>query len=463
MALHLRSNPAPRSGALFVSNPRKRKKVVRKNRRKATVKKLKLVRKRKTTAKKRKVVAKKRKNPIKKRKVVAKKRKNTAKKRKVVAKKRKNPSKKRKVTSRKRKVTSRKRKVVSRKRKNPIKRRKVVSKAKRKNPIRRRKSVAKKRRSIVRKNPASIPLVSKMLKPIEKIVSKIPVIGKTIAPLLENTVLLVGGGAGVIGAMTMVGSIPVLGEHAQKGYGNAYGSFLMGLSLAVVTALVPKSMMKAPTKKALALAFAGAGGAINMAQLAMNNFDLDSTAEQNKSLLGTFAEEDLSVAEEQVAIGDGMFYEIQPLSGISIDSQSDMAGIDYQSSELGDAMSTPHDLSAEEGHMAMQGRQAYLSKFGMPARKIAGEKTFSSQFAGKRGHRWGWLIKSLGYNRFARLASMEARERRSMIAKLKASAIQASQSTFDRESKGGMQGIAMNMSGLAIDNMAGIAMVGAGI
>ena len=459
MALRLKSNPAPMSGALFVSNPRKRKaKSVRKNR---AVKKLRVVRKRKNTAKKK--VA--RKNPAKR--VVRKKavRKNTAKKRLVLRKKaRKNPVRKRKVVARKRKAVKRKnpvrkRRAVSRKRKvarkNPMRKR-IVRKAKRKNPVRKTR--------IIRKNP----MVLGFLKPVEKLVAKVPFIGKTVAPYTQPIAVAMIGGAGVAGAMATVGRLPVVGQYAKYPFGHALGATVMGLGLAVVSAFLP---VKPATKKALALSFAGAGGAINAGQLMMCGFDLDACKEQNLALLGSddadALEEGAVAIDEQMAglaYGDGMYYEIQPLAGVAMD----MAGIDYDNAQYGDANACPADLSPIEGEMAVRGRDAYMAKFGTAPKRMAGQKRHMSIMAGKMGHRWGWLIKSLGWQRFSQLAQLPPAQRKKLVRKLKASAIQASQATFDRELTGGFQGIeysgiAMDMSGLAIDNMAGIAIAGAGI
>jgi len=458
MALRLKSNPAPKSGALFVSNPRKRKPA----RKKRAVAKLRVVRKRKNPARKRKTVA--RKKPATKR-LVLRKRKNPAKKRRVVA-KRKNPVRKRKVVAKRRKNPIRKRRVVS-KRRNPVRKRRIVSR--RKNPIRRRKVVAKRRNParktrIIRKNP----MVLGFLKPVENLVSKVPFVGKKVAPYTQPIVSAMIGGAGVVGGMSLVGKLPVVGQYAKYPFGHAFGASVMGLGLAVLSAFLP---VKPATKKALALSFAGAGGAINAGQLMMCGFDLDACKEQNLQLLGSDdapVSEEMIVAEETMAglaYGDGGYYEVEPLAG---GIAYDMAGIDYDNAQYGDAQACPADLSPVEGEMAVRGRDAFLARFGTAPKRMAGQKRHMSVMAGKQGHRWGWLIKSLGWQRFSQLAKLSPVERKKLIRKLKASAIQASQATFDRELTGGFQGIeysgvAMDMSGLAVDNMAGIAIAGAGI
>lgn len=471
MALRLKRNPAPRSGALYVSNPRKRKKPVR--RKKRTVKKLRVVRKRKNGTKKgqvrktarrafttkRRNIAKKRKTTTTKRKNIAKKRvvrkrKNIAKKR-VVRKNRRNPVRKRKniakkrVVRRKRKNIMRKRKNVMRKRRNGTKKGMVRKTARRAYSKRKNRRNPMKKTRIIRHNPMQLSF----LKPVEKLVKKIPLIGKHVAPYTQPALVAMIGGAGVAGGMNYVGAVP----YSDKVYGNAFGYTLMGLSLAVLSAVLP---VKTATKKALAISFAGAGGALNAAQLMMCGFDLQACAEQNKQLLGAST----ASAEAVAGLGDGMYYEIEPLSGVAVD----MAGIDYETAHYGDASACPHDLSAMESQMAIHGRDAFLGHFGAIPQRMAGEKQYHSAMAGKHGHRWGWLIKSLGYQRFAQLAMLPPMQRKKLIHKLKASAIQASKATFDAELTGGYQGLAysglaMDMSGLAIDNMAGIAITGAGI
>ena len=179
--------------------------------------------------------------------------------------------------------------------------------------------------------------------------------------------------------------------------------------------------------------------------------------------------DEVMIAEQEAVagLGDGGYYEIEPLSGVAYD----MAGIDYDSAQYGDAYSAPPDLSIVVGQMAVRGREAFMNRFSAPPKRMAGEKRASSSMAGKMGHRWGRLIKSLGWYSFSQLAKMPPAQRRKLIRTMKSSAMQASKSTFDRELTGAYQGISysgieyntMDMSGLAIDNMAGIAIVGAGI
>ena len=509
MALRLKSNPAPLNGALYVSNPRRRKKASSSRRQKALAKLKSMVAPKRRKKTRRKARRKTRRNGLalsglvvksnpKKKRVVRKKKKAVSKKKRVVRKKRKSSTRKRRTSAVKKRAVRknkrrvvRKRKVSSRKRRrNPIRkrrlsarkngtkkgmRRKTARKAymkKRKAPAKRRgtkkgmrrktarRAYMKKRKNrrnpkrkvrIVRKNPLALTF----LQPLERLVSKIPVVGKNLAPYTQPAVVAMAGGVSVVAGMKYVSSIPFVGEYAKYPFGNAFGYTVMGVGLAALSQVLP---LAPATKKALGMACAVAGGALNAAQLMKSGFDLDAVKQENLEMLG----ESVGFGGEAVAgLGDGMYYEIQPLSGVA----HDMAGLDYDTAQLGDACTCPSDLAPVEGKAAVLGRDGYMKTFGQPPKKMAGKKTYQSIMANRLGHRWGWLIKSLGYQRFKQLAQLPPKQRKMLIAKLKASAIQASQSTFDSELTGAMSGLdySVDMSGLAVDSLSGLAIAGAGI
>ena len=473
MALRLKKNPAPVNRAVFVSNPRKRKKstakkTVRKarstkkrsNPKKTTSKRRKTTAKKKRTTTKKRSTMKKRKNPARKRRTTAKRR-TTVKRRKTTAKKRRNPVRKPRTTA-KRRTTVKRRKTTAKKRRNPVRKRRTTAK--------RRKNPSRKKTRIIRNNPMSFTF----LKPVEKMISKVPVIGKKVAPYTQPIVIGMIGGAGVMGGMMGIGKIPYIGDYAKYALGHAFGYSVMGLGLALLSAMLP---VKPATKKALAISFAAAGGVINASQLVANGFDLGSVKDSNLELLGDDSDSDPALStSDDPALGDGGYWEVQPISGVAIQGMGGLAmslgGADFSGSKLGDAASCPSDLSTAEGQAALEGRDSYLGRFGCPPHQISGVMSYQSALAGSEGHRWGWLIKLLGYERFAKLAAMPAAKRRELIAKLKAEAIASSRAEFDFQSKGmgglamkGMRGLAMkNMRGLAMQsNLNGIAISGRGI
>jgi hypothetical protein len=70
------------------------------------------------------------------------------------------------------------------------------------------------------------------------------------------------------------------------------------------------------------------------------------------------------------------------------------------------------------------------------------------------------MIKMIGFDRFQKLAMLPPVKRVQLIAKMKQSAIQSAQQTFDKAED---SGYALDMSGLSIDAMSGLAVVGTAI
>ena len=117
--------------------------------------------------------------------------------------------------------------------------------------------------------------------------------------------------------------------------------------------------------------------------------------------------------------GDGMAYEIGPLTQDEF-SQS------YSGASLADAYFSGADMDVEEGQAMVEGPSSYQRKFGRAPKRIAlhgGQRKGASHLAGRRGHRWGWLIKMLGSKNAQRIATMPPARRVVMIRKLRENAI----------------------------------------
>ena len=129
------------------------------------------------------------------------------------------------------------------------------------------------------------------------------------------------------------------------------------------------------------------------------------------------------IALENYGFGDGMAYQVSPLAmpdfseGIS----------EYSGASLADAITSGADLSVDEGNAAVLGKQAYLRRFGQPTVRMysMGAPKGRSHLAGRPGHRWGWLIKMIGFERFQSLATLPPQKRLAVIKKMRASAIEA--------------------------------------
>ena len=120
-------------------------------------------------------------------------------------------------------------------------------------------------------------------------------------------------------------------------------------------------------------------------------------------------------------------------------------------------------MTAYEIRAAQNGDQAYSQSFETPALRAANTDIYS-RHAGKHGHRWGWLIKVLGFDRFAALAMLPKRKRKELIAKIKRASIRSAKQAYDAYQAQNHAGLElMDMSGLAIDSMSGLAVVGSAV
>jgi len=115
------------------------------------------------------------------------------------------------------------------------------------------------------------------------------------------------------------------------------------------------------------------------------------------------------------AYGDGMAYETAPLTA------------DYSQASLGDAAHCGADFSAIEGQAMVNGRGHYLHRYGAPPHRMQHNPKGASHLAGRDGHRWGWLVKMVGWEKAQKIASMSPESRIKVLHKLRAAALQAFQ------------------------------------
>ena len=420
--MRVRSNPAPLSGGLFLSNPKKR--VARKARRSAA-KKTRRTNARKTTMKKttsRMSVAK--------RKAAAKKaaatRRRNALKRTMAAKKA--------ALTRKRNATKRKTS--------------VVHKA---NP---RKVVAKKRvnRRARRYNPKALSGVSsnlnlKLLAPVTKLVKKVPVVGDLAASAVGPAVFGMGSAYATHMVLGMVGQY--LPAPVQK-----FQYTLGGVATGALVKVVGKyAKLNASTSNNLALAAIIGGGAIDMFNLLTGGGSMGDAVS-----LYDFA---------------GGAYDIVPYAG---------ADGDYEDANMADVFGVMdvYDFSGDEGHAMAMGQPFWRRMFPVHQRAAGVSHPLYSRHVGQKFHRWGWLHKLIGPEGVKQLAQLPPEERLKAIQAAKEAAAQAAQSEIANaqaaqavaaENTAGiafdaMSGIAFDataghdMAGLAFDPMAGIAIVG---
>ena len=145
--------------------------------------------------------------------------------------------------------------------------------------------------------------------------------------------------------------------------------------------------------------------------------------------LKPFAEAAMAVQEQVAAVDPAAAQE-----EIAVDSAG-MAGIhmggvhlsglasDYADAHFGDAYMCGEDLHPEECAAAIAGQRYFFNKFGKSPQRITGKQSIYSRHAGRQGHRFGWLIKMVGFANFQKIAALPPHQRRQVIARLRKKAM----------------------------------------
>lgn len=147
------------------------------------------------------------------------------------------------------------------------------------------------------------------------------------------------------------------------------------------------------------------------------------------------------LAVETQALGDGFAYDVVPGSSL----------VNYGSAAPGDAAAAPDDLSVEEGEAALAGADAWMAAFGPTPVTRSRVEGYYSPLAGRPGHRFGWLIQLVGFDRFQRIAALSPAERCDLIARLKAEAMRIADEQRGATAQIASGTPAQSLAGLAVD------------
>jgi hypothetical protein len=103
-------------------------------------------------------------------------------------------------------------------------------------------------------------------------------------------------------------------------------------------------------------------------------------------------------------------------SGLGSDAGSDLGAtgygystyvaVDYSDALNGDAAYCGDDMDDLETHCLAGGPEMWSSTFGEPPR-VATRRGMYSRHAQRPGHRWGWLIKIVGWEKAKKIAKMK--------------------------------------------------------
>ena len=291
-------------------------------------------------------------------------------------------------------------------------------------------------RSVVRRNPMAA-FANTLTSPVSDLVAKVPFVGKAasgyVAPVLMGVVV----GAVHYGALAALQRIPYVNKAVE--HLNPVKFTVGGVAVAVGLRYLPVGSQE--LRNQIACAALVAGGALDMYRFLsrrvgdlgiLEDDDLDGLALTEMAGLGMDS-----------SLGDGLAYDVVPLDGVAVE---------YSGASLADAAATPADLSVEEGEAAVRGAGAWQDRFGTPPIARQGTAGGPSVLAGRPGHRFGWLIHLIGFDRFQKLAALPPEPRVALIAQMKAQAQALADAQFASRQAGTLSGLALDMNGLAMDS-----------
>lgn len=117
--------------------------------------------------------------------------------------------------------------------------------------------------------------------------------------------------------------------------------------------------------------------------------------------------------------GDGFAFELAPLT-------ASVPQVNYSQASLHDAYYSGADFSAAEGQAILNGQADWTAKFGPTPARMGTKATLQSHLAGRHGHRWGWLVKLVGWEKAQQIAALPPKQRIEVIRKIRAAALAAS-------------------------------------
>lgn len=109
--------------------------------------------------------------------------------------------------------------------------------------------------------------------------------------------------------------------------------------------------------------------------------------------------------------------------GYGADTETAPMILEYGDAQGADAYLSGEDFDDLEGDALIRGPRAFFARFGPPPRVASRVQGSYSRHAGRQGHRWGWLIKLVGFQKAAEIASLPPAARLQVIEALRRQAL----------------------------------------
>ena len=275
---------------------------------------------------------------------------------------------------------------------------------------------------------------------IENTISnKVPVIGEYIAPLLAPAALAAAG----FGVHLVL--IPRVRQYLPEQI-RAYASSAVGLLAGIAGVVVYNKATNQSTRNAAlatGAALFGAGVLLDLNKKFGSPLGADSdygaVALDNPGMFGS--DEFGAVALDNpgmfgaVALdnpgmfGDGMAYQLGRTSGYGFDGATQALTNSYSGASLADAYFSGPDFDAVEGEALLSGAAEFGRLGGAVSHNAAGPSRHQSNMAGRRFHRWGWLVKLIGFENAQKIAALPPEQRLVVIDNMRKQALAAYQSS----------------------------------
>lgn len=250
----------------------------------------------------------------------------------------------------------------------------------------------RKNRKGARRRRNGIGIRTNPLKMVTGLARKIPFVGGTIAKYLGPAL---AGAAGLLGiSMILKYGMPYVPAQIAE-YVSPVAYTLAGVAIATAAAFVPSRFLGTGTKALIASSVVTAGAAMDAAKY-------------------------IGGGDAMAGIGDGGLWALGGSSDYGDADSGALAG-EYADAEPGDAADVS-DLDVDEMSAAAQGPRAWKLRFPF-IRRLQRRMDGRSRHAGSHGHRWGWLIRLIGFDQFSKLAQQPDQVRKAYIQQLRQQAV----------------------------------------
>lgn len=279
-----------------------------------------------------------------------------------------------------------------------------------------------------------------LLDSVEGAVAKVPVVGEYVAPVIGPVAL------GALGFGAHFVLVPRLRPYLPAGFAQDWAASIIG-ALGGVAALAVYKMTDNQATRSAALAVGGTvaatgiildlnkkyGGNLGghddygvspvpegLGAVALENPSFGAVALENPGMFGAVA------LENPGMFGDGMAYQLSPV-GFGFDGEVSALQNAYGRASHADAYYSGPDFDSAEGEALLSGAGEFGRAAGPVPRLAAGQRKHHSEFAGRRFHRWAWLIKLVGFQNAQQIAALPPEERLKVLDSLRKQALQAYQ------------------------------------